>query len=110
MARDIKVAKMPGAERPCEYLYFRYWEKKDKHRVYIKDYKGRDIGYIDLDRDDVVIIEDHQGSARADIDRAVRIFMEDYLDDVKAKHNFVNSHNEFLQQQILELSGLGKKP
>ena len=31
----------------CGNLYFKGWEKYGKKRIYINDYKGRTIGFID---------------------------------------------------------------
>lgn len=32
----------------CNYFYFRRWERGPKRRIYINDYKGRTVGYIDM--------------------------------------------------------------
>lgn len=45
-----KVNQYIGTEYDSEdnYLTFNLWERGDKKRIYINDYKGRSCGYIDL--------------------------------------------------------------
>lgn len=73
----MRVAKSAtaDAEVDSQHLTFKYWSKGDKHRVYIVDYKRRTLGYIDLDNDNAVEINDRQGSTQAEIDYAVAAFM-----------------------------------
>lgn len=32
----------------CNYLTFNHWKKGSLERIYINDYKGRSVGYIDV--------------------------------------------------------------
>ena len=73
----MRIAKSATAdtEIDSQHLTFKYWSKGDKHRVYIVDYKRRTLGYIDLDNNNAVEINDRQGNTQADIDYAVAAFM-----------------------------------
>lgn len=73
----MRIAKSATAdtEIDSQHLTFKYWSKGNKHRVYIVDYKRRTLGYIDLDNNNAVEINDRQGNTQADIDYAVSAFM-----------------------------------
>lgn len=45
-----KVNMYCGTEYDCEcnYLTFNLWEKGNKKRIYVNDYKRRSVGYIDV--------------------------------------------------------------
>lgn len=74
-AMRIAKSATADAEIDSQHLTFKYWSKGDKHRVYIVDYKRRTLGYIDLDNNNAVEINDRQGNTQADIDYAVAAFM-----------------------------------
>ena len=76
-----KIAKRSDAdaENVSSFLTFNLWVKGDKHRVYINDYKRRTIGYIDLDNDNELIINDRQGNTQDEIDYAVAAFTAEYI-------------------------------
>ena len=44
-----------------DYLYFHLWEGKKKRRIYANDYKGRSVGYIDLDNNNEIETEYSKG-------------------------------------------------
>lgn len=71
----IAKSATADAEIDSQHLTFKYWNKGDKHRVYINDYKRRTLGYIDLDNDNAVEINDRQGNTQAEIDYAIAAFM-----------------------------------
>lgn len=78
-----KIAKKSNAdsEIASNFLTFNLWEKGDKHRVYINDYKRRTIGYIDIDNRNELVIADRQGNTQDEIDFAVVTFMAEYIDE-----------------------------
>lgn len=71
----IAKSETADAEIDSQHLTFKYWSKGDKHRVYIVDYKRRTLGYIDIDNNNTVEINDRQGNTQTDIDYAVATFM-----------------------------------
>lgn len=73
----MRIAKAANADSDVDsqHLTFNYWSKGDKHRVYINDYKRRTLGYIDIDNDNAVEINDRQGNTQAEIDYAIAAFM-----------------------------------
>lgn len=79
----MRIAKSATAdtEIDSQHLTFKCWSKGDKHRVYIVDYKRRTLGYIDLDNNNAVEINDRQGNTQADIDYAVAVFMATVIED-----------------------------
>ncbi len=91
MQKPVKIAKINDAVSDCHYLYFNYWERNKKHRIYITDYKGRTLGYINMDKKDEIVIEDRQGNMQSEIDAALHVFMKAYLDRFKAKHGLGSS-------------------
>ena len=42
-----KIAKVNTPIDDCHYFTFKLWKKNNTTRIYIKDYKGRTIGYIE---------------------------------------------------------------
>ena len=72
-----KIAKRANAESDSHFLTFNLWVKGDKHRVYINDYKRRTIGYIDLDNNNALVVNDRQGNTQDEIDYAVAAFFTD---------------------------------
>lgn len=70
-----KVAKTDKYDTDSAYLTFKLWEKGDKKRIYINDYKRRTLGYIE---NDVVTINDNQGNSSAEIDTAINNFRNAY--------------------------------
>jgi len=77
----VKVAKHENAElrNAPAFLTFRKWEKNGKCRIYINDYKGRTIGYIDHNNNDEAVINDRQGNFQAEIDFAIEAFKKNYF-------------------------------
>ena len=72
------ISKKENTNSECDFFTFKKWEKNDKCRVYINDYKNRTLGYIDHNNDDEVIINDRQGNSQADIDFAIANFRNNY--------------------------------
>ena len=75
---EVKFAKKEKASDACDYITFKFWEKGDKKRAYIKDYHGRPMGYVDMVSGEV-IIDDRQGNYQAEVDYALNAFMAEYL-------------------------------
>lgn len=73
----VLKCKTEYVEEESNYLTFRLWEKGDKKRIYINDYKTRTIGYIDILTGDVVIENSH-GNSETEIDYAIENFFSDY--------------------------------
>ncbi len=59
----------------CDFLTFKLWEKHGKKRVYINDYKGRTIGFLERDSHKVY---DTMGNALSVIENAISEFREKY--------------------------------
>lgn len=59
----------------CCYLYFKGWQRYGKSRVYVNDYKGRTLGYIE---NGTAAISNKQGLDSADINACVNAFMSSY--------------------------------
>lgn len=77
-----KIAVVARCENPdpdsrCEYVTFKAWEKGDKKRIYISDYKNRTLGYIDRENGEV-IINDRQGMHQHEVDYALNAFFNTY--------------------------------
>lgn len=71
-----KVAKMENPyDDECCFLYFKKWEKYGKARVYINDYKGRTLGYIE---NGVVTISNRQGNDAEQVEYALDKFFSTY--------------------------------
>lgn len=75
-----KVAKIEKRESlwgngDCNFLTFKLWEKYGKKRVYINDYKGRTIGFIEGDSHTV---NNAQGNSMKVIENAISDFREKY--------------------------------
>lgn len=64
----IKAKKINNPYDESSYLYFKEWEKGNKKRTYINDYKRRTIGYIENDE---IVITDRQGNHQEEIDMAI---------------------------------------
>lgn len=73
-----KIAKIENPYDECSYLYFKLWQKADKSRVYINDYKRRTLGYIDTVSGEIVI-NDRQGNYQSEIDYAINGFKTNYV-------------------------------
>lgn len=67
----------PDPESRCEYVTFKAWEKGDKKRIYISDYKNRTLGYIDRVTGET-IINDNQGMHQHEVDYALNAFFNTY--------------------------------
>lgn len=67
----------PDPESRCEYVTFKAWEKGDKKRIYISDYKNRTLGYIDRVTVET-IINDNQGMHQHEVDYALNAFFNTY--------------------------------
>lgn len=61
----------------AKFLTFKEWVKGSYHRIYINDYKGRSIGFIDYDTKDVTI-NDRQGLSELELQTAIDTFFETY--------------------------------
>ncbi|WP_405345935.1 hypothetical protein [Ruminococcus sp.] len=70
-----KVAKCAETYHDCHFLTFKLWEKGDKKRIYINDYKRRTLGYIENGN---TIINDRQGNTQEEIDYALNAFNATY--------------------------------
>lgn len=70
-----KVAKTENTYGECCFLTFKAWEKYGKSRIYINDYKGRTLGYIENAE---VIIKDNQGNSDCEIEYAINNFKSQY--------------------------------
>lgn len=66
-AGNAKIAKMHNGETnpyigteydsESNYLYFDRWEKYGKKRIYVNDYKGRAVAYIDCNNDNEIVTD-----------------------------------------------------
>ena len=56
---------------------FKNWEKGEKSRIYMSDYKGRTIGYIDRSDEHFELI-DKQGLYMEEINKALETFKQTY--------------------------------
>ena len=65
-----------NANAENHYIYFKTWEKGDKKRAYMSDYKGRTLGYIDLVTW-TPIINDRQGMYQNEVDYAINAYIAD---------------------------------
>lgn len=54
------------------YLTFNLWEKGNKKRIYMNDYKRRSVGYIDLVNDNEIICDTR------DAEETAEWFLENY--------------------------------
>lgn len=70
-----KVAKIDNAFDVCHYFTFKLWEKGNKRRIYINDYKRRTLGYIENNE---VVINDKQGNTQEMVDYAINSFRNTY--------------------------------
>lgn len=70
-----RVAKIDNAFDECHYFSFKLWEKGDKKRIYINDYKRRTLGYIENGN---TIINDRQGNSQDEINYALNAFNATY--------------------------------
>lgn len=70
-----RVAKIDNAFDECHYFSFKLWEKGDKKRIYINDYKRRTLGYIENGN---TFINDRQGNSQDEIDYALNAFNATY--------------------------------
>lgn len=57
------------------YLTFKLWERYNKKRVYINDYKGRTIGYLEGENDNITSLN---GNSREVIETAIADFRARY--------------------------------
>lgn len=71
----VTIAKRENASDESHYLTFKVWEKGDKRRIYINDYKRRTLGYIE---NGDVIINDRQGNYQEEIDYAIANLRAEY--------------------------------
>lgn len=74
-----KVAKIQKTgtlwNSECDFFTFKLWEKHGKKRVYINDYKGRTIGFLEGNSHKVY---DTMGNALSVIENAISDFREKY--------------------------------
>ena len=73
---SVKIAKTVNIYDESSFLTFRAWERYGKKRVYINDYHGRTIGFIENGE---VIIKDNQGNYMSDIEYAINSFNSQYV-------------------------------
>jgi hypothetical protein len=73
-AKLAQPSRADGNDECC-YLYFKGWQRYGKSRVYINDYKGRTLGYIE---NGAAAITNKQGLDTADINACVNAFMNSY--------------------------------
>lgn len=66
-----------GEYYDSQYLFFSNWQGYGKHRIYINDYKGRKVGFIDCKTGEI-IINDYQGNSREEVDTAIKKFNDQY--------------------------------
>lgn len=61
------------------YIYFKYWEKSDKRRVYLNDYRRRTIGYIDCETKEFLLL-DNQGLSKKD---EIFVAVDNFLKEIE---------------------------
>ena len=71
----VTIAKNPEADCESNYLTFKCWTRGDQKRIYINDYKGRTLGYIEGSN---TFIKDRQGNTQEEIEYAINSFNEQY--------------------------------
>ena len=76
-AQFAKVAKQDKICGEHCYLTFKAWEKGNKRRIYINDYKRRTLGYINRDNGEITI-DDRCGNTQEQIDYAINLFKTTY--------------------------------
>lgn len=61
-------------ELDCEssYYFFSLWEKYGKKRIYINDYKGRSVGYIDCLNNNEIVTDNKY------VDETAQYFLDNY--------------------------------
>lgn len=64
-----------SGESDSNFLNFNLWQKYGKKRIYINDYKGRTIGYLE---NDSYTEYDTQGNRESEIQGAIAKFRESY--------------------------------
>lgn len=57
---------------------FKAWNGYGKSRIYINDYKGRTLGYIDVNNDNALVITSDNGNVEKNLPEAVAMFFEAY--------------------------------
>lgn len=57
---------------------FKAWEKNGYSRIYMRDYKGRTLGYIDRNNVNEWILLDRQGLRDEEISAIIERFFEQY--------------------------------
>lgn len=80
-----KIAKIHNGERnpyigteydsDSNYLNFRIWEKYGKKRIYVDDYRGRSVAYIDCDNGNKIETE---YSEKSEVYETVECFVDCY--------------------------------
>lgn len=65
-----------GTNHDCSsnYLTFKILEERDSKKIYVNDYKGRIVGYIDCDAQNQIISEYSYG----DVIETMKWFCENY--------------------------------
>lgn len=71
------VAKREDANATNEahFITFKKWEKAGKSRIYLNDYKGRTIGYLENGN---FVLNDSQGNSKQEIAYAIDTFKATY--------------------------------
>lgn len=68
-----KIAREGSLQKSeSDFFYFKLWKGNKTERIYIKDYKSRTIGYIDIA--DKTICDAYNN----EVERAAERFMEEY--------------------------------
>lgn len=57
---------------------FKGWEKNGKSRIYVNDYKGRTLGFIDRNNENEWNLSDRQGLRDDEINTILGRFFESY--------------------------------
>lgn len=82
----VKIAKMKNGEiynknvgteydSDSNYFTFKLWEKGDKKRIYVNDYKRRAVGYIDCNNNNAIVCDYREGNENHD---TIKWFLENY--------------------------------
>lgn len=81
-----KIAKRKNGEIENEYVgteydsdsnyfTFKLWERDDKKRIYVNDYKRRAVGYIDCNNNNCIVSDYSAGNENYD---TIKWFLENY--------------------------------
>ena len=74
IAKVERIDNMSGTDEAAYYT-FKVWEKNEKKRIYVTDYKRRTIGYIDCNNENQIVTEYSQRSGQY---ATIVKFMDEY--------------------------------